>query len=281
MINTILSHSKYLSNTKEYKKLSLELEKKKVIQKWNKFVKKLSSYKSVVKVIEGSKHALVPLSNQKIDRNIRKRALNILKFIDETEIFESENNLKIIKKLRKLLINKVFTIDDSLTQRSGPCFFGMCAGFNKVTANIDIKLIDILNFDDSRFKIVNADIRRSSTSSWKVTQNLLNSMHNKYSIGKTIKLPTTVAMNKDMWKIHTSGIKHDYSKKDLNFLGTYMLFALANANMRDTGSWLIFDNMSCDAGVFANRLLNAKNNKSVYSDSYLKMIKKCGWNTIK
>lgn len=281
IINTILLHSKYLRKTKEYKELSLELKKKKVIQKWNKFVKNLSSHKTFVQLIEGSKHALIPLSNQKIDRNIRKRALNILKFIDKIENFNNENNLKKIKKLRKLLINKVFTINDYVSQKSGPCLFGICAGFNKVTANLDIKLIDIIDFDHSRFKIVNEDIRRSITSSWKVSQHLLNFMRNKYLIGQTMKKPTAVAINEYMWKIHTSGIKHGYSKKDLNFIGTYMLFALADANTRDTGTWLIFDNMSSDAGIFANRLLHAIHNKSVYNDSYLKMIKKSGWNTIK
>ena len=281
IINTILSHSKYLSNTKEYKELSLGLKKKKIIQKWNKFVKKLSSYKSAMKLVNGSKYTLNSLSNQKIDINIRKRAHNIEKVMDKIQIFVDENKPKKIKKLRKMLIDKVFTIDDYLTQKSGPCFFGICAGFNKVTANVDIKLIDILDFDYSRFKIVNEDIRRASTSNWQVTQNLLNSMHEKYSIGKTMKKATVVAINTYMWKIHTSGIKHGYSKKDLNFIGIYMMNALADADSRDTGTWLIFDNMSCDAGIFANRLLNAMNNKSVYNDSYLKMIKKCGWDTIK
>jgi len=281
MIKTILNHSKHLKNTQAYKTLSLQLKRKEIIKNWNEFVRILNTkVKNGDEFIDKTRSILVKLVNQNVDKNIKKRADNILRFIGNF-MQVMHNNKEVTKKLKKLLIGTKSIITQTMFMRSGPCLFGMCAGYNQATAYLTVKLLNIIDDDYARFKIIDINIHRDSVSDWNVYDKVVNALRSKYFVGKILKYAIADGINDTMWKIHTSGNRKGFSKKDLAFIGMYMSSAIATANTRDTGNWLVFDNMNCDAGIYVNRIQKIQLNNDVFDKSYKKMYKKCGWDKIK
>jgi len=183
--------------------------------------------------------------------------------------------------LKKILLNKKFKIHKTWYKKSGPCLFGFCAGHNQATAYLTGRLIQILNISEGVFRITDVSIHRDSVSDWNVYNSLVNTIQSQYHVGQELEDYIADAINEKMWKIHTSHDRGEYSKDDLAFLGIYMSDVKSTANTRDTGNWLVFDYINCDAGIFINRLENTQINNSVFNKSYKQMYKQCGWDKIK
>jgi len=275
----IIKNTKHLKNTHSYKLLAKKLKKAKVKKEWEKFIKLSNNDQlSTSKYLNKAGALLKKLSAQNIDKNIKKRANNMRRFLDK---FVSEMNSKNgVKRLRKILLYKSFIINETMFLKSGPCLFGMCAGHNQATAKLNVMLMKVLNDTYGKFEIRDVSIHRDSVSSWDAYNKVVNDLRRKYEVGRTITKSIADAMNEAMWKIHTTGNRSGYSKKDLAFIGIYMSDAKAVPNTRDTGNWLVFDNISCDAGILINRLENLQIHNDVFNESYKKMYKKCGWDKI-
>ena len=279
-LKLIINNANHLKNTKSYKILVHKLQSEKIKKEWNDFVKLLNNNNKISSNIWLSKigKSLKKLKRQNINKNIKRRAENMSYFLNN---FLSLNDDQIVKKLKKLLLYKTFVTQDTMFLKSGPCLFGMCAGHNQATAHLDVILMKILNNTYGNFKIQNITIQRDFVSNWDAYNKVVDALRRKYEIGNVITKSIADVINENMWKIHTSGNRKGFTKKDLAFIGMYMSQAKAVANTIDTGNWLIFDNINCDAGILINRLEKLQFNDDVFDNSYKKMYKKCGWNNIR
>jgi hypothetical protein len=270
-------NGKKLKNTYEYKKLLKLLTKMKknqeVIKKWNRYThQKITNFFTL-------KGKFIELKKQNVNLDIKKRANNILIFMDSLLKITHNPN-----KIKKLLLYKTFEYTDWISQRSGPCFLGICAGFNKATANIKIKLEKLSSKDTGIFKITNLSISRNSESSYNVYNKLVQALKNKYSIGDKISLNIPTAINITMWNLYKkkeNPSRYGWSKRNIADIGIYMLEAIHTKEAADTGAHLVYDYLNCDAGVMAEKMIVDIENVPEYKDTLKNMQKKCGWDKIK
>jgi len=278
-IKQILLYAKHLKNTAPYKKLSMQIKKAEIKNKWHQLVKSLN---------EGNFNKAGTLIRElnrisyNVDKDINQRVVHIGSFPSLfANVHSKENKNRTIKRLKKLLVGKNFLIAKTEYLKSGPCFFGLCAGHNEATALLTVRIVDILDDSYAKLKIVGIKIKRNSVSDWDVYNRVVADLKSKYKIGDILQESIADTINEKMWKIHASGNREGYSKKDLGFIGIFMSDTLSTVNTRDTGNWLVFDNINCDAGIYINRMEQSQMHKNVFENSYKKMYKKCGWDKIK